>query len=181
MLEDGSTFILPHGVIGVGAGYCFVIGRPLEDPSDGSVGEREAADACLACHLELHLLGRRVPYRTLLNERTATADLGLDVIHVLGPRVMDWHSVDLSSASVHVGLDGNTVARGRGADTLGSPIGAVAWVARWLGARLSNEFTWWDERRSLGRRVRPLWPQCLAFASLRRLWAVQIIAHSPRT
>ena len=50
-----------------------------------------------------------------------------------------------------------------------------------LGARPSNEFTRWDERGSLGRRVRRLWAQCPAFASLRRLWAVQIIAPSPRT
>ena len=59
--------------------------------------------------------------------------------------------------------------------------GSQAAASSSLGARLSNEFTRWDERRSLGRRVRRLWAQCPAFASLRRLWAVQIIAHSPRT
>ncbi|CAA2107222.1 hypothetical protein MBUL_04054 [Methylobacterium bullatum] len=129
MLDDGTAFLLPHGIIGVGAGYCFVLGRPFEAPSDGSPGGREATDACLSCHLELHLLGRRVPPRTPLNERTATADLGLDVIHVRGPRVMDRRSRDLSAATVTVDLDRNTVARGRGADTFGWPIGAVAWTA----------------------------------------------------
>ncbi|NEU13147.1 hypothetical protein G3T14_13510 [Methylobacterium sp. BTF04] len=135
LLEDGSTFLLPHGVIGLGAGYSFVLGRPLEDAAEGRNGEHQAADACLACHLELQILGRRVPNRTPLNAFTATADLGLDVIHVLGPRVQDWRSVDLASTAISVSLNGNVVARGRGADTFGAPVGAVAWTARWLAGR----------------------------------------------
>lgn len=135
LLEDASTFLLPHGVIGLGAGYCFVLGCPLEDAAEGKDGEQEAADACLACHLELQILGRRVTNGTPLNAFTATADLGLEVIHVLGPRVRDWRSIDLSSTTVSVSLNGNIIARGRGSDTFGTPVGAVAWTARWLAGR----------------------------------------------
>jgi 2-keto-4-pentenoate hydratase len=135
LLEDGSTYLLPQGIIGLGAGYCFVLGRPLENASQGPVGEMEAAEACLACHLELQIVGRRVPHGTPLNALTATADLGLDVIHVLGPRVRYRDRSDLASAEVRLDLDGHAVARGRGADTLGAPFGAVAWTSRWLAAR----------------------------------------------
>lgn len=134
MLEDGATFLLPQGTVGAGAGFCFVLGRPFENPSDGATGEGEAADACIACHLDLHLLGRRVSNRIPLNACTATADLGLDVIHVVGPRVPDWRAVDLAATAIEVSLDGHAFARGRGADTFGTPVAGVAWLAR----RLSN-------------------------------------------
>lgn len=135
LLDDGSTFLLPRGIIGVGAGYCFVLGHPLGEVSEGPAGEREAAGACLACHLELHIIGRRVPHCIPLNASTATADLGLDVVHVLGPRVRGGRPVDLASAEVCVDFNGHTVTRGRGSDTLGAPVGAVAWTARWLAGR----------------------------------------------
>lgn len=135
LLEDGSAYLLPQGIIGLGAGYCFVLGRPLEDASEGPAGETEAAEACLACHLELQVVGRRVPHGTPLNALTATADLGLDVIHVLGPRVRYRDPSDLGSAGIRLELDGHAVARGHGADTLGAPFGAVAWTSRWLAAR----------------------------------------------
>ena len=92
MLEDGATYLLPQGTIGAGAGFCFVLGRPFENPPEGATGEDEAADACIACHLELHFLGRRVSHGIPLNACTATADLDLDVIHVVGPRVPDWRA-----------------------------------------------------------------------------------------
>ena len=135
LLDDGSTYLLPQGTIGLGAGFCFVLGRPLEDVSDGPAGDRKATDACIACHLELHILGRRVPHGTPLNEWTATADLGLEVVHVLGPRVTDWRSIDLTSTVIRVRLDGNAVTQGHGSDAFGAPVGAVAWTARWLAGR----------------------------------------------
>ena len=102
---------------------------------EGPTGEHEAADACLACHLELHIVGRRVPHGIPLNALTATADLGLEAVHVLGPWVRDGRPVDLASAEVRIDLDGHAVTRGRGSDTLGAPIGAVAWTAQWLAGR----------------------------------------------
>lgn len=135
MLEDGATFLLPQGTIGAGAGFCFVLGRPHENCSDGATGGEEAADACIACHIELHLLGRRVSDGRPLNACTATADLGLDVIHVIGPRVSDWRAVDLAETAIEVSLDGHAIARGRGADTFGTPVAGVAWLARHLSDR----------------------------------------------
>lgn len=134
-LEDGATYLLPQGTIGAGAGFCFVLGRPLENPADGATDECEAANACLACHIELHLLGRRVSHGTPLNASTATADLGLALIHVIGPRVPDWRAVDLAATAIVLSLDGHVVARGMGADTFGTPIAGVAWLARRLSDR----------------------------------------------
>lgn len=135
LLDDGSAFLLPRGIIGVGARYCFVLAHPLGEVLEGPTGEHEAADACLACHLELHIVGRRVPHGIPLNALTATADLGLETVHVLGPWVRDGRPVDLASAEVRIDLDGHAVTRGRGSDTLGAPIGAVAWTAQWLAGR----------------------------------------------
>ncbi|ACL55245.1 2-keto-4-pentenoate hydratase [Methylobacterium nodulans] len=134
LLEEGGSLHLPGGAIGVGAGFAFRLGRPF--PDDGEeITEERAAEACVSCHLDLHLLGRRMPNGILLNAWTATADFGLDVARIRGPRVAGWHDGDLREAAVSLRVDGNELARGRGADILGSPIAAVAWLAGYLAER----------------------------------------------
>ncbi|MFE1599271.1 2-keto-4-pentenoate hydratase [Methylobacterium sp. ID0610] len=134
LLEDGATLRLPQGVIGVGAGFLMRLGRPFPEDGEAITGEH-AASACVSCHLDLHLLGRRVPNGTPLNAWAAVADFGLDVAHVRGPRVTAWDEGLLREAAVSLRVDGHELARGRGCDTLGSPLAAVAWLARRLAER----------------------------------------------
>ncbi|MGY2048143.1 2-keto-4-pentenoate hydratase [Methylobacterium sp. JK268] len=134
LLPEGVRYRLPLGLIGAGAGFCLRLGRPFPVDGEPLTTERAAA-ACLSCHLDLHLLGRRVPGSPPLDERAATADLGLDVVHVLGPRVALGRDRDLAGAAVALAVDGNVLATGRGADSLGGPLAALVWLARRLAAQ----------------------------------------------
>ena len=134
MMEDGECLHLPRGVIGVGASFTFVLGRSFPFSDDEPLTGTNAADACVSCYLTLQILGRRVTNEVPMNAWTSTADFGLDVMHVRGPRVADWRMQDIAQSSVTLHLDGHQVATGRGCDVLGAPISAVAWLARTLAA-----------------------------------------------
>lgn len=133
LLPSRAGLTLPPGILGIGAQYVFVLGRPFplddEDPGDGE----RLAEAILSCHLGLQILGRRVPHGVPLNALTATADFGLDVAQVRGPSVVGWREIDLATAPVTLALDGHIVARGSGAEILGRhPLAAVTWLAETL-------------------------------------------------
>lgn len=140
LLEDGSTFRLPRGVLGAGVGLSFLLGRSFPFSDEEPLTARNASRACLACRLDLHLLGRRTALPAVLDERSATADLGLDVAHVDGPWIEGWAAADLAASEASLAIDGHVVARGHGHDVMGDPFTAVAWLARRLadqGSRLS--------------------------------------------
>jgi 2-keto-4-pentenoate hydratase len=51
---------------------------------------------------------------------------------VLGPQVLDWRKKDLSKISGEMRINDRVVGKGIGADILGHPLDAMAWVAnRW--------------------------------------------------
>lgn len=53
---------------------------------------------------------------------------------VLGPPVADWHGLDLTAIEGVMRINGAEVGRGRGADIMGHPLEALAWLAnRWAG------------------------------------------------
>jgi 2-keto-4-pentenoate hydratase len=54
---------------------------------------------------------------------------------VLGPPKLDWRGIDLAQIAGIAYLNGEIVGEGRGADTLGHPFAALAWVANHLAGR----------------------------------------------
>jgi 2-keto-4-pentenoate hydratase len=54
---------------------------------------------------------------------------------VLGAPVRDWRGVDLAGLHGTAHVNGRLVGEGRGADTLGHPLAALAWVANHLAGR----------------------------------------------
>jgi 2-keto-4-pentenoate hydratase len=54
---------------------------------------------------------------------------------VLGPAVTDWRGLDLAATEGAMAIAGAEVGRGRGADVLGHPMEALAWLANSLAAR----------------------------------------------
>jgi 2-keto-4-pentenoate hydratase len=48
---------------------------------------------------------------------------------VLGTPVTDWQSRDLAGASARLSINGHEIGSGRGADVLGNPVNALAWLA----------------------------------------------------
>ncbi|HET9736419.1 MAG TPA: fumarylacetoacetate hydrolase family protein [Burkholderiales bacterium] len=54
---------------------------------------------------------------------------------VLGQPVEDWHAIDLASVRGVARVNGRIVGEGRGADAMGSPLVALAWIANHLRSR----------------------------------------------
>lgn len=138
VLGDSSPLRLPRGVLGAGVGLAFVLGRSFPFSDEEPLTARNASEACLACRVDLHVLGRRALSPALLDERSATADLGLDVAHVAGPWIEGWAAADLAATEASLAIDGHVVARGHGRDVMGDPFAAVAWLARRLAERGSG-------------------------------------------
>ena len=57
------------------------------------------------------------------------ADNGVHGCLVLGPGSQDWQDLDLAAQEVVFESDGAEVGRGRGANALGHPLNALAWLA----------------------------------------------------
>lgn len=53
---------------------------------------------------------------------------------VLGAPVQDWKGIDLAAARGIATINGNKVGEGRGADAMGHPLDAVAWLADHLAS-----------------------------------------------
>jgi 2-keto-4-pentenoate hydratase len=54
---------------------------------------------------------------------------------VLGAPVSDWRGLDLAALRAVAYVNGEAVGEGRGADSMGHPLNALAWVANHLAAR----------------------------------------------
>jgi 2-keto-4-pentenoate hydratase len=77
---------------------------------------------------------RYVDYRSL-DTPTLIADDFFDAGCVLGEPVTGWRSLDLASLSGLTWINGVEVGRGRGADVMGHPFEALAWLANSLARR----------------------------------------------
>ena len=53
---------------------------------------------------------------------------------VLGAPVKDWQAIDLAAVRGVATINGNKVGEGRGADAMGHPLDAVAWLADHLAS-----------------------------------------------
>jgi 2-oxo-3-hexenedioate decarboxylase/2-keto-4-pentenoate hydratase len=69
---------------------------------------------------------------------TLIADNFFHAACVLGPEVEDWQRLDLAAVQGITNIDGVEVGRGRGADVMGHPFEALAWLASSLAARGST-------------------------------------------
>jgi 2-keto-4-pentenoate hydratase len=134
VVQSGADFRLPSGVLGAGAAFAFVFGRPYPGENE-RISRATVQNAISTCRLGIELLGRRVPGSTPLNSRTATADFALNLLFVRGPRIDHWTDLDLAAAQVSARIDRQVAARGCGAEVMTHPLDAVAWLARALAAR----------------------------------------------
>jgi 2-keto-4-pentenoate hydratase len=77
---------------------------------------------------------RYVDYKTL-DTPTLIADDFFDAGCVLGEPFIAWRSLDLPSLAGVTRINGTEVGRGRGADVMGHPFEALAWLANSLARR----------------------------------------------
>jgi len=77
---------------------------------------------------------RYVDYKQL-DTPTLIADDFFDAGCVLGAPVRDWRRLDLAALTGITWINGEEVGRGRGADVMGHPLEALAWLANNMAAR----------------------------------------------
>lgn len=105
-------------------------------PRGGTAHSREsvarAVDACMAA---IEIVDDRYVDYTRLDTPTLIADDFFNAGAVLGPAVEDWRGLDLATLEGRIMANGDRVGTGRGADILGHPLEALAWLANARNAR----------------------------------------------
>ncbi len=85
--------------------------------------------AVAACMASIELVDERYPEREAMGVPTLVADDFYNVGCVLGREVAGWQALDLAALGGLMRIDGNEIGRGRGADIMGHPLNALAWLA----------------------------------------------------
>lgn len=121
----GSERELPRGCM-VRPGVECEIAVELSGPPDPQ--DPKAAVAAVMASIEI-VDDRYRDYRSL-DVHTLIADDFFNAGCVLGERVRNWHNLDLAAIGGGMWVNGTKFGVGRGADILGHPLNALAWIAR---------------------------------------------------
>jgi 2-keto-4-pentenoate hydratase len=132
VLQSGSTFRIPRGLLGVECEFGFVMSRDFPASAEASDAVRSAIAECF---VGLELVGRRLADDVPLNEVSSIADFALHVAVIRGRPIPDWERYDLAAMPVRAVVDGVTVARSTGGMVLGHPLNALEWLAETLRRR----------------------------------------------
>ena len=114
--------------------FAFRLGRDL--PARASPYARAETDAAVASlHPACELVDTRLAAGFKSPAPCLVADNGCNAALVEGAAVADWHALDLARQKVSFTLNGQKLAEGSGADVLGHPLAALAWLANDLSRR----------------------------------------------
>ena len=122
---------LPHGTFckpGVECEIAVRLARPLpaaQAPFDAEA-VRTAVGACMAA---IEVVDDRYEDFRAQTTPTLVADDFFNAGCVLGRAVEDWQDLDLASLKGAMRINGREVGTGTGADVLGHPLNALAWLA----------------------------------------------------
>jgi 2-keto-4-pentenoate hydratase len=135
MFDSGA--VLPgtaYQLRGVEGEFAFVLGRDLK-PRTRPYTRAEVRDAIGALHPAIEVIDFRFTDWRQMNAASLTADMAGQAALVLGPAVRRWRTLDLRKAAVRMTANGRTIGEGTGADVLGDPVAALAWLANQLRRR----------------------------------------------
>jgi len=105
-------------------------------PASGAPYEAaDVKDAIESMHPAIEVVGARIANRPALGVRGTVADHAGNFSVVLGNPVPDWAALDLAQCAVRHCVDGNEIAASSGANVLGNPLNALAWLANHLAGR----------------------------------------------
>jgi 2-keto-4-pentenoate hydratase len=135
VLQSGSTFRIPRGLLGVECEFGFVMSRDFPASAEAADAVRSAIAECF---VGLELVGRRLADDVPLNEVSSIADFALHVAVIRGRPIPDWERYDLATMPVRAVVDGVTVVRSTGGIVLGHPLNALEWLAETLRRRRSS-------------------------------------------
>jgi 2-oxo-3-hexenedioate decarboxylase/2-keto-4-pentenoate hydratase len=113
---------------GVECEIVVLLGRDLP-PSGAPYSRAAVADAVQSCMAGMEIVDDRYVDYKKLDTPTLIADDFFDAGAVLGDPVADWRKLDLSALTGVTRINGVEVGRGQGADVMGHPFEALAWLA----------------------------------------------------
>lgn len=114
--------------------FAFRIGKDI--PAEGAPYTGQVIAAAVdSLHPAVEVVGIRIANRPSLGVRGVVADHAGNFSFVYGPAVTDWQKLDLAKCGVRHLVDGEEVAASDGANVLGNPLNALAWLANHLAKR----------------------------------------------
>lgn len=119
------------GRLGVEAEIAFTVARDMRDFGQEYDAE-SAAEHVSTAHPAIELVDDRNADYAQITAARLIANNSLNAGIVLGPAVLDWRARDLTTLPGAMLIDGEVIAEGTGADILGNPLNAVAWLANSL-------------------------------------------------
>jgi len=131
---DGATVDVQRNRMRVAeAEFAFRMGRDVSTPAGHKLSLDAVLDAVAAVHLAIELPDSRFADFARMGEASLIADFACACDVVMGPQAqVDVRSWDFAGHAVSVSVDGQTVAHGQGANVLGDPRWALAWLAQEL-------------------------------------------------
>ena len=133
VLADGATIPLASNLMRViELELAFRMARDLA-PRGTPYSVDEVLAAVATLHPALEIPDSRYDDFVAVGEAQLIADNACALSFILGPAVgEDWRSVDLAAHAVHANVAGKTRHDGKGANVLGDPRVAMAWIANEL-------------------------------------------------
>ena len=123
-----------HIRVGVECEIAVLLGADLA-PEDAPFGQASVADAVEACMAAIEIVDSRYADFHAVGVETLIADDFFGAGCVLDEPVTDWRDLDLAAVEAWTLIDGVETGRGRGADVMGHPLAALAWLANDLAGR----------------------------------------------
>jgi len=121
-------------VAGFECEFAFRLAKGL--PAAGAPYEAaDVKDAIEAMYPAIEVVGARIANRPALGVRGTVADHAGNFSVVLGLPVDNWKDLDLAQCGVRHCVDGDEIAASSGANVLGNPLNALAWLANHLAGR----------------------------------------------
>jgi 2-oxo-3-hexenedioate decarboxylase/2-keto-4-pentenoate hydratase len=108
--------------------FALTLGRDLP-PKAAPFDLESVAEAVAALHPAIELVTSVWEPWTEAGASALIADNGVNGALILGEGVADWRRFDLATHRVSVSLDGTPAGEGTGANALGHPMAALAWLA----------------------------------------------------
>jgi 2-keto-4-pentenoate hydratase len=104
------------------------LGADLADR--GRLHDRESVAAAVeSCHAGIEIIEDQNAEYKKVSARGLVANNAWNGGAVIGPAVTDWRRLDLSALGGAMTIEGVEQGRGKGADVLGHPLNALAWLA----------------------------------------------------
>jgi 2-keto-4-pentenoate hydratase len=113
---------------GLEAEFAFVLGKDLR-PRKKPYTRADMLAAVEYLHPAIEIVDSRYTDMMKVSLPELVADMGANGALIVGEPAKNWRRKDLAKVAVTMAANGKVVGKGKGADVLGHPLDALAWLA----------------------------------------------------